>query len=89
MISLATVRLVLAVIELDGGPMSALGHKQTFALQALPPIADICGANWDVRYGHKRTSASFDRLLADAACVRDQAVQARGAVPHWKSASSR
>ena len=28
------------------------------------------------------TSASFDRLLADAACVRDQAVQARGAVPH-------
>jgi hypothetical protein len=35
--------------------MSALGQKQTFAPQkvmsALPPRADIGGANWDVRYG--------------------------------------
>jgi hypothetical protein len=35
--------------------MSALGQKQTFALQngisALPPIADICGATWYVRFG--------------------------------------
>ena len=34
--------------------MSALGHKQTCALQngmsALPPIADMCGANRDVRF---------------------------------------
>ena len=35
--------------------MSALGHKQTFALQnvmsALPPKADMCSANSDVRFG--------------------------------------
>ena len=34
--------------------LSALGHKQTFAVQnvmsALPPIADMCGALADVRY---------------------------------------
>ena len=34
--------------------MSALGHKRTCAAQkvmsALPPIADICGAQADVRY---------------------------------------
>jgi hypothetical protein len=35
--------------------MSALGQKQTFALQkvmsALPPKADMCGATRDVRFG--------------------------------------
>ena len=48
--------------------MSALGHKQTFAVQnvmsALLPIADICGANRNVRYaisGHWRNS--FDHLI--------------------------
>jgi hypothetical protein len=34
--------------------MSALGHKQTFALQnvtsALPPKADMCSATRDVRF---------------------------------------
>jgi hypothetical protein len=34
--------------------MSALGQKQTFAVQnrksALPPIADICSAQADVRF---------------------------------------
>ena len=34
-------------------PMSALGHKQTFAVQyvmsALPPKADMCGAKRNVR----------------------------------------
>jgi hypothetical protein len=34
--------------------MSALGQKQTFAVQtimsALPPIADMCGATRDVRF---------------------------------------
>ena len=34
--------------------MSALGQKQTFAVQnvmsALPPKADMCGANRDVRF---------------------------------------
>jgi hypothetical protein len=33
--------------------MSALGQKQTFAVQkgmsALPPKADMCSAKWDVR----------------------------------------
>src|SRR5262245_43346635 len=36
-------------------PMSALGHKQTFAPQkvmsALPPKADMCDATRDVRFG--------------------------------------
>ena len=35
--------------------MSVLGQKQTYAPQkvmsALPPIADMCGATRDVRYG--------------------------------------
>jgi hypothetical protein len=34
--------------------MSALGHKQTYAVQnvmsALPPKADMCSAKWDVRF---------------------------------------
>ena len=38
-------------------PMSALGQKQTFAVQkgvsALPPKADMCGALADVRFGPK------------------------------------
>ena len=38
-------------------PMSALGQKQTCALQnvmsALPPKADMCGATRDVRFGPK------------------------------------
>jgi hypothetical protein len=37
--------------------MSALGQKQTFALQkvmsALPPKADMCSATTHVRYGPK------------------------------------
>src|SRR5262249_35114955 len=39
------------------GPMSALCHKQTFAVQngmsALPPKADMCGAARHVRFGPK------------------------------------
>jgi hypothetical protein len=35
--------------------MSALGHKQTCAMQepmsALPPKADMCGAKTNVRFG--------------------------------------
>jgi len=37
--------------------MSALGQKHTYAVQNgmsdLSPKADICGANWNVRYGPK------------------------------------
>ena len=71
--------------------MSALGQKQTCAAQkvmsGLPPKADMLVLLEMSALGQKQTlrqwtSASFDRLLADAACVRDQAVQARGAVPH-------
>ena len=44
------------------GLTSALGHKQTFAVQngmsALHPIADICGAARDVRYGPKADMAT-------------------------------
>jgi hypothetical protein len=40
-------------IELDGGPMSALGQKQTFALQnamsAVTPKADMCDAKTNLR----------------------------------------
>ena len=53
--------------------MSALGHKQTFAVQngmsALPPIADMCSALAHVRYVpiadiRKRTCAiKKDRLV--------------------------
>ena len=57
MISRATVSLIPAVIELDGGPMSALGHKRTCAAQkgmcALPPKADICSARAHVWLGQK------------------------------------
>jgi len=49
-------------------PMSALGHKQTFALQkvmsALPPKADMCGATMDVRFGPKADNTYlFDHLV--------------------------
>jgi hypothetical protein len=43
-----------APINLMIGPMSALGQKQTFAVQngmsALHPKADMCGAKSDVRF---------------------------------------
>jgi hypothetical protein len=43
--------------------MSALGHKQTFAAQngmsALPPKADICGAQGRVRFGGQKADMSL------------------------------
>ena len=53
-------------------PMSALGQKQTYALQqgmsALPPIADICSAHADVRFGPIAdiSQVSFDDLVGAA-----------------------
>jgi hypothetical protein len=53
--------------------MSALGQKQTFAMQngmsALPPKADMCGAKSDVRFVpradiRKRLCKQKDRLAA-------------------------
>jgi hypothetical protein len=45
--------------------MSALGQKRTFAVQkvmsALPPKADMCGANTDVRFGPKADIRSAKR----------------------------
>jgi hypothetical protein len=44
-------------VALLTGSTSALGQKQTYAVQkgmsALPPKADMCAAAWDVRYGPK------------------------------------
>jgi hypothetical protein len=52
--------------------MSALGQKQTCALQtvmsALPPKADMCGAARDVRFG---PIADMTKFLV--ACSRDVA----------------
>jgi len=45
--------------------MSALGQKQTFAVQyimsALPPIADMCSALTDVRFGPKADIVAHKR----------------------------
>jgi hypothetical protein len=39
----------LVTVPIESLPMSALGHKRTFAVQsgmsALPPKADMCGAH--------------------------------------------
>jgi hypothetical protein len=44
--------------------MSVLGHKRTFhrvaAMSALPPIADMCGATRDVRFGPKADNEPHD-----------------------------
>ena len=46
--------------------MSALGQKQTFAVQkcmsALPPKADICGALAHVRYGPIADKTAYSSL---------------------------
>ena len=56
------------VIAIIGHCMSALGHKQTCAVQngmsALPPKADMCSALVMSALCQKRTSsASFDHLV--------------------------
>src|SRR5262245_40971871 len=47
------------------GPMSALGHKQTYAVRkamsALPPKADMCGALAHVRFGPKADNGPIYR----------------------------
>ena len=56
--------------------MSALGQKQTFAVQngmsALPPKADMCGATRHVRFVpeadmHRRKSRGFSKAKNPAA----------------------
>jgi hypothetical protein len=46
--------MVQFYVSSDRPAMSALGQKQTFAVQkrmsALPPKADMCGAKRDVRF---------------------------------------
>jgi hypothetical protein len=63
-------------IELDGGPMSALGQKQTFAahqpMSALPPKADMCGATTDVCFGPKADSCTAANAMEFRADVNQQ-----------------
>ena len=66
------------------GPMSALGQKQTFAVQyamsALPPIADMCGALADVRFvpiadiGRLYSITSFARSRNASGIVKPSAL---------------
>jgi hypothetical protein len=49
-------------------PITSLGQKQTFrpalAMSALPPIADIAGCDWDVRFVPKADiGVSFDDFV--------------------------
>src|SRR5689334_8664096 len=57
-----------------GGPMSALGHKRTFATQnsmsALPPRADMCGATKDVRYGPEADIRNDQERSGNSAVAR-------------------
>jgi len=50
--------------------MSALGHKQTFAVRsrmsALPPRADMCSAVPDVRFGPIADIAGFHSITSSA-----------------------
>jgi hypothetical protein len=59
--------------------MSALGQKQTFALQkdmsALPPKADICGATRDVRL----VPSDIAYVLTSLQRQRDDRLQQAGA----------
>ena len=77
--------------------MSALGQKQTFAMQtamsALPPKADMCSANTDVRSGPIADSCNaakqgqlFDHLVGGneqvgryikAKCLRSLEIDSR------------
>ena len=56
--------------------MSALGHKQTFAVQngmsALPPIADMCSALAHVRFVPK---ADVGAITTDRAAKRLRAAE--------------
>src|SRR5262249_42470965 len=54
----AIVSLKPAVLELDGGPMSALGQRAApqKIISALTPKADMCGAKINVRYESKAAS---------------------------------
>ena len=60
-----SVRLGLAAQTgiLEDSAMSALGQKQTCAMQnamsALPPKADMCGATRDVRFVPKADTPPF------------------------------
>ena len=69
--------------------MSALGHKQTYAVQkgmsALPPKADICGAITNVRFVPRADSCD----AADGVAVRSPCLHALCAVPFRYSPASK
>ena len=58
--------------------MSALGHKQTYAVQnvmsALPPKADMCGATKDVRFGPKADIVATSTLDTHCECHTGEAL---------------
>ena len=58
------------ISTLKGRGMSALGQKQTFAVQkamsALPPKADMCGATRDVRFVPRADIHLLDHLVSAA-----------------------
>src|SRR5215467_3432501 len=57
--------------------MSALGQKQTYAVQqtmsALPPIADMCGATRNVRFGPKADYLGLRASIRTLAVGPDEA----------------
>jgi hypothetical protein len=77
--------------RLEGpSPMSALGHKRTFAVQngmsALPPKADMCGATRDVRFVPIADipAGATQRLSCPGSCARWRAfTPCSKSVPKW------
>jgi hypothetical protein len=61
--------------------MSALGHKQTFAVQdvmsALPPKADMCGATRYVRYVPKEDSKNIATIKKDRLAAASPKIPSR------------
>jgi hypothetical protein len=71
-----------------GDFMSALGHKRTFCgtkvMSALPPKADLCGANKHVCFGPKAYSDFYWEIVKSYA----QLSRSRIALPITQSLSS-
>ena len=83
-----------AVMRVVPDPMSALGHKRTFAVQngmsALPPIADMCGATRYVRFVSKadilRGEQHVETLLIRLSLPQIKSARTDGAVHQAQAA---